>query len=180
MQLFLIIFSASVFLGFSWAHFFYFKKPANDFCFPARLISAFFTTNYACNLYFIYRGNISTWEFALSFLIYSLSVWLYFWALSVAKGKELFLIYTGKPPRDIVKEGPYRYIGHPIYFSYILFVLAGVFGSGNYYLTVTFLITAAIFFKAAKSEESFLASSELGSKYLKYRGQRRVFFRASN
>ncbi len=46
------------------------------------------------------------------------------WAVAVTRSKEFAVAFTQAEPRVLVMDGPFRYVRHPFYASYLLFWLA--------------------------------------------------------
>ena len=97
-------------------------------------------------------------EHAISALVAALAIFvaslaLFLWAAKTSRSKRLRLAFDPESPRSVVRTGPYRYIRHPFYASYILFWL-GCFVATLHPLMLLFLVAfSAINVTAAYREE---------------------------
>ncbi|MDP2586354.1 MAG: isoprenylcysteine carboxylmethyltransferase family protein [Candidatus Komeilibacteria bacterium] len=86
------------------------------------------------------------------------------WAYSELKENWSHLIAC---PDKLILSGPYRFVRHPIYSSYLLMAIAGVLATGS----VTLLLLGVIFFALdnlrAREEEKIL-SDKFGDQYRLY------------
>ena len=84
-------------------------------------------------------------------------------------------------PETLCDEGPYRYIRHPIYLSYVLAFLAVLIALPHWITALSFLLNFALSVGAARSDERVLAGSALAADYAAYRERTGMFlpFRAT-
>ena len=98
-----------------------------------------------------------------------LSLALYEWARHVIWGRNFYVAWSGSVPAELVDEGPYARIRHPIYASYMLAFLA-LFVAMPSRLTLLILIfNVALFTHAVFREERNLMSSALAGAYGEYK-----------
>jgi protein-S-isoprenylcysteine O-methyltransferase Ste14 len=100
---------------------------------------------------------------------------LYEWARHVIWGHNFYLAWSGCAPDALVDEGPYAYIRHPIYTSYILAFLAVLVAMPILPMLLIFILNAALFAHAAMSDERHLMSSALAAEYAEYKRRTGVF-----
>jgi protein-S-isoprenylcysteine O-methyltransferase Ste14 len=93
----------------------------------------------------------------LGALLYSWSLVLFWWAIKTNSSARLSAAFSPDLPVHLVKDGPYRFIRHPFYCSYVLAWLSG-----------TMLI---IYWKAASIEEEKFSRSSLAAEYQTYRSR---------
>ena len=102
---------------------FYFKDAERE---PGALIG---------QISFLFSGTMVTWGLGLRLPIHAanqlgaalalvLSVALYEWARQAIWGRRFGLAWGDHVPETLCQEGPYRYIRHPIYMSYVLAFVA--------------------------------------------------------
>lgn len=72
-------------------------------------------------------------------------------------------------PRDIVQEGLYRYVRHPIYVSNIILLIGVFVASGSLWILLNIIILAVYYVSSALREEIVLL--EEFPRYSKYAGQ---------
>ena len=78
-------------------------------------------------------------------------------------------------PETLCEEGPYRYIRHPIYLSYVLAFLAVLVALPHWITALTFLFNLALFVCSARSDERGIAGSALAADYAAYRKRTGMF-----
>jgi protein-S-isoprenylcysteine O-methyltransferase Ste14 len=136
---------------------------------------------------FLATGTVATWFVGLNvpirlyngivsgiLLLCSLS--LYEWARHVIKGRRFYLAWSGNVPETLCVEGPYAYIRHPIYVSYILAFLAAFVALPAITTFVAFLFNVVLFTHAALSDERGLSTSTLAADYTQYKMSTGMFF----
>ncbi len=99
-------------------------------------------------------------------------------AVTVAATRQLKfkLAFDEETPDHLMMSGPYRYIRHPFYTSYL------IFWSGFALITLSWLslpllaMMAAIYYTAAVSEDRKLAGSALADQHALYREKTGMFW----
>lgn len=100
----------------------------------------------------------------------SLSSLVLFWfSARHIKGKNFLVIFNTQAPQQHQHTGPYRYIRHPFYTSYILCYLSLIPGLHSRALTVMVLFLTAYYYWAAKGEEAGFANSPFSESYSSYK-----------
>ncbi|HYZ85306.1 MAG TPA: isoprenylcysteine carboxylmethyltransferase family protein [Bryobacteraceae bacterium] len=115
-----------------------------------------------------------TWIWA-GCLLYLCSIALYWWALDANRRRPLSAVFSPDTPEHLVTSGPYAYVRHPLYTSYLLAWLAGVIASGEPWLLVTFVAMALIYRRAVQQEEGKFEASQLSAAYQAYRARTGAF-----
>lgn len=110
-------------------------------------------------------GGFLAW---LGVVMLGSSLALFFWAASASK-RQLTLAYSGDIPVMVLETGPYRWVRHPFYVSYLMTYSAGVMVSRNLLLLVVVAVMGAIYVHAARTEEAKFAQSPLADAYASYR-----------
>jgi protein-S-isoprenylcysteine O-methyltransferase Ste14 len=104
------------------------------------------------------------------------SLALYEWARHVIRGRKFYIAWSSSVPDELVDEGPYARIRHPLYTSYMLAFLA-LFVAMPSLLTLLILIfNVALFTHAVFREERNLMSSALAGAYAEYKERTGMFF----
>src|SRR5262245_6651532 len=78
-------------------------------------------------------------------------------------------------PELLVRRGPYRFIRHPFYVSFVLAALAGTFLSGQFVLALTVIWVGGMYYWAAREEEDRFLKSEFAAQYAQYQSQTGMF-----
>jgi protein-S-isoprenylcysteine O-methyltransferase Ste14 len=74
-----------------------------------------------------------------------------------------------------VSHGPYAWVRHPFYTSYLLTWLAGVAATGHLWLLSTVLVMVTIYWRAALLEEKKFFQTALSSLYVAYKSRTGLF-----
>lgn len=94
---------------------------------------------------------------------------LFWWTVLITRQQRPGLAFAGELPDFLNTSGPYRYVRHPFYASYILFWLAiSLTIAGIAHWLVPAVLTVA-YFVAARCEEQDFAVSPLAEAYADYR-----------
>ncbi|MBL4783812.1 MAG: DUF1295 domain-containing protein [Cohaesibacteraceae bacterium] len=101
------------------------------------------------------------------------TAWLLFIsAILATRSKNLKLAFDHHgTPQEIVTSGPFRYLRHPFYTSYVIFWAGCALAALN---TAGFIfpgLLLAFYIRAARSEEQFLEKSDLSAQYQDYKSQ---------
>ena len=110
---------------------------------------------------------------SVALLICSLA--LYEWARHVIWGRSFYIAWSGSVPDALCDRGPYAYIRHPIYASYILAFLAVLVAMPTLITLAVFVFNAGLFSHAALSDERSLASGTFAADYALYRRRTGMF-----
>jgi protein-S-isoprenylcysteine O-methyltransferase Ste14 len=106
---------------------------------------------------------------------YCISLALFWSSIWVNREKPLSAAFYPDAPEHITIRGPYRYIRHPFYMSYLLAWSAGTIASGQSWLWLTVLAMVLIYYRAARMEERKFLVSRLGDEYVQYRHRSGMF-----
>lgn len=100
-------------------------------------------------------------------VLYSLSFGLFWWTIRTTRHRGLGACYESIVPGAIVTDGPYRWVRHPFYVSYLLAWMAGA----TVYtpLAVSLPVMGGLYWAAAADEERRMLRGPSGEKYAVYR-----------
>jgi protein-S-isoprenylcysteine O-methyltransferase Ste14 len=178
----LLLLLGGVFIHFMYAggRTFYFKNADNE---PGAWMAQFS---------FLVTGTIVAWWLGIlmpipvvnqlpAALALVSSAALYEWARHTIRGRRFGLALSDHVPETLCDEGPYRYIRHPIYLSYVLAFLAVLIALPHWITALGFLLNFGLSVGAARSDERVLAGSALAADYAAYRERTGMFlpFRAT-
>ena len=121
------------------------------------------------------QETIQTAQALLATVFYSLSLLLFWWAVYTNRSKPLSAVFSPDLPMHFVSHGPYTWIRHPFYTSYLLTWFAGVVATGHAWLVSTVLVMVTIYWKAAILEEKKFFQTALASLYGAYRSRTGLF-----
>jgi protein-S-isoprenylcysteine O-methyltransferase Ste14 len=105
--------------------------------------------------------------FAACILIASIA--LYEWARATIWGRRFGIGWGEHVPEELCERGPYRFIRHPIYLSYMLACLACFVALPHWITALLLLANVALFAHAALTDERRIAMSALAVDYADYR-----------
>jgi protein-S-isoprenylcysteine O-methyltransferase Ste14 len=108
------------------------------------------------------------YSLAVSLLLYALSLAMFWWAIAANHSRPLTIAFSPDAPLHLVTAGPYAYIRHPLYVSYMLCWIAGALATGQALLVFTVLLMGALYHRAAAEEERKFAQSALHAEYALY------------
>ncbi|MEA3178314.1 MAG: hypothetical protein QOI59_1837, partial [Gammaproteobacteria bacterium] len=93
----------------------------------------------------------------------------YEWARSTVAGRRFNIALAGEVPDAVCEAGPYRYIRHPFYLSYVIAFLGMLVATATLVAAVVFMFNLALFTYMALDDERTLERSALGSDYGTYK-----------
>jgi protein-S-isoprenylcysteine O-methyltransferase Ste14 len=111
-------------------------------------------------------GEATLWT-ALGLLGVSASVGLFWWSVATTREHRPFLAYTDADPDTIYCSGPYAFVRHPFYVSYIIFWIGTALVAGGLQW-VPAIALASWYMWIAQREERRLRSSALSAAYASY------------
>ena len=98
-----------------------------------------------------------------------LSVALYEWARRTIVGRRFAIALAEEVPEAVCEDGPYRYLRHPFYLSYVLASLGMLVATLNLIAAAVFIFNSTVFTYMARDDERTLQASALSSDYDAYR-----------
>ena len=104
-------------------------------------------------------------------VLYIAALALFWWAISANRKMPLSAIFSPDLPVHIVVHGPYRYIRHPLYTSYLTVWLAGWIATFAWWLLPTIAVMAAVYIRASSAEEAKFSQSGMADSYAGYRAR---------
>ena len=94
---------------------------------------------------------------------------LFWWAIRTTKFQRPTLAFEDDQPTFLLQQGPYRWIRHPFYASYVLFWVATSLATPGLLPWVVPVSFVAIYVVAATKEERKFETSSLAPEYSRYR-----------
>ena len=104
------------------------------------------------------------------------SVVLYEWARGTIRGRKFHIIYSDRVPEALCADGPYRYIRHPLYTSYIVAFVAVFILRPTLLAAIVLVLNLVFFTYGAVRDERAIAASPLAADYVAYKSRVGRFF----
>lgn len=104
------------------------------------------------------------------------SIALYEWARATIWGRRFGVGWGDHVPEDLCDGGPYRFVRHPLYLSYLLASVAAFVALPHWITAALVAVHAAIWTIAARDDERRIASSPLAAQYADYRSRVGMLF----
>jgi protein-S-isoprenylcysteine O-methyltransferase Ste14 len=100
-----------------------------------------------------------------------------FWAAIVASRRaRLLFAFDPGLPHGLLDTGPYRYVRHPFYTSYLLFWIGWAVAIWSVWTLPFVVLLIAFYVAAATGEERKFAATQLGPEYELYRQRAGLFW----
>lgn len=105
-----------------------------------------------------------------------LSLGLFWWAVSATRSSTLLLAFDAGNPQSFVNSGPYRWVRHPFYASYILFWAGWALACWTPLALIPVALVSTIYVSAARDEERKFGLTAMADGYRDYRAKTGMFF----
>ncbi len=115
----------------------------------------------------------AAWPLALALFIGSMIV--FGWTIQSTRQDRPTLAFTEDLPSFLLHQGPYRYVRHPFYLSYLMFWVGTAVATPGVLPWLVPVLMLAIYLHAAKREEQKFERSELAAAYNAYRVKAGMF-----
>ena len=96
--------------------------------------------------------------------------------LGVQQRGALRLAFDAENPDTLVMEGPYKYLRHPFYTSYLIFWVGWAIAIWSPWTLLPLAVLVSIYVVAAKGEEQKFSNSPLAAQYEAYRKRAGMFW----
>jgi len=93
---------------------------------------------------------------------------LFAWGVATVKRGRLTAAFSTDVPAELIIDGPFRYVRHPFYVSYLLCHLQAVMLSRSGWALLPLLWMAGIYIRAAFLEERKFLNGPLAGRYHQY------------
>lgn len=101
---------------------------------------------------------------------------LFYSALRASRRAGLRYAFDVEGPDSLVTHGPYRFIRHPFYASYVLFTGGWAIASWTFWGFLNFVVLTIMYIIAARVEEQKFATGPLADQYAEYRRRAGLFW----
>jgi protein-S-isoprenylcysteine O-methyltransferase Ste14 len=104
------------------------------------------------------------------------AAWLFWAAISASSKARLRLAFDEENPDSIVSTGPYKYVRHPFYTSYLIFWIGFAIAAWHWWVLPFLAALGVIYVVAALGEQKKFANSGLAAAYADYRSRTGFFW----
>jgi protein-S-isoprenylcysteine O-methyltransferase Ste14 len=133
-----------------------------------RIILVLSLVGIAVFLFAVWETSVSDWRRAAGFCLHLLAMVLFGWAVLATRQNRPAMAFAEDPPARVFRSGPYSYIRHPFYTSYLLFWLGCAAATSSLAMLIIVLSLATIYTIAALGEQSSFSRSALRDEYESY------------
>jgi protein-S-isoprenylcysteine O-methyltransferase Ste14 len=118
---------------------------------------------------------VTTGQLLAGACFYLCALGLYWWAIRTNSPTPLSAAFSTDAPQHLVERGPYRWIRHPFYCSYLMTWTAGMVATAQLWLLPSVAVMLAIYFRAAREEEQKFMRSPWAGAYRRYQSRTGLF-----
>jgi len=101
---------------------------------------------------------------------------LYEWARRTIRKRRFHIAWSGEVPEAVCASGPYAFVRHPVYLSYILAFVAVPTAFPMPVTLAILLFNLVLYVHAARDDERSIDASELKHAYAAYKARTGMFF----
>ncbi len=170
---FLLLASAACFLSFGWAlngHF----RTDGGMSLGMRLLSVFSALTYTGFIALLCASHPRAHSM-VAVLFFLSSILLFWWTIASTRSRRLSLAHSDAGPHCLLDQGPYAFVRHPFYLSYLIFWTGTAVAAGHLqWLPVSVLIVWYV--AIARQEERRLAASRFVASYRLYQSRTGMLF----
>jgi protein-S-isoprenylcysteine O-methyltransferase Ste14 len=112
----------------------------------------------------------------VAFVFYGAALSLFSWAVRTTRGHRFPLAFTPTSPTMVLAEGPYRWVRHPFYASYLLYWLAGACATQAWWMVVSVIVMGGLYWRATVQEETEFLQGDQAAVYRVYIARTGRFF----
>jgi protein-S-isoprenylcysteine O-methyltransferase Ste14 len=145
------------------AHFKSTEMPAG-----AKLISALVIASAVFLLFLVWRNDQPVQAKVAGIVLQLLSYALFWAAIGATRSAALLAAFTPLAPHSLVTSGPYRFVRHPFYSSYLLFWVGLAICTWSVWALVPLTGMFVTYLQAAMDEERKFGQTALAKDYSQY------------
>jgi protein-S-isoprenylcysteine O-methyltransferase Ste14 len=154
-----------------------FKKVESTKSLRYSLFQAQFLATWACFFYVYakidFSSDLSYW---LASAMIAGCLTLFFQCSSLIRKNKLSIVFSKDSPIFHISKGPYSYIRHPFYASYIFTYVSLTIATQHWLVAATTLGMFLNYYQAARLEEKKFSDSNLSAAYAAYKKTAGMFY----
>jgi protein-S-isoprenylcysteine O-methyltransferase Ste14 len=147
------------------------KMPAG-----ANIVSASVLTTLAVFLILLWTNEAPIWAQLLALILEGLGLWLFFRTIAASRDRALHFAFDTDNPVSLVTSGPYNYVRHPFYTSYLIFWTGLALGTWSLWAVPVLVLMSVLYTVAASGEEAKFARTDMAGDYAAYRSRTGMFW----
>lgn len=157
------------FISFFWSVIGVFRKPEGSVSTMYRVlqISSGWTWTYSLFCIVLTDGPHLGAQI-LALVLIMLSLLIFWYTRRWIQNKDFALVFNKEAPSHLETEGPFRWVRHPFYSSYLLCYFSVVLFTLDTLMGLTFLFMVGLYFKALKEEEQKFQEKGFSEAYKNY------------
>lgn len=174
LDLIVSVVSLSVIAQYSWslkAHFNSPKMPTGTV-----VISVVVLTTAAIYTTLLWIESQPWLALTVGLVIECLALWLFWSAIRASRAARLKMAFDVQNPHGLVTSGPYRYLRHPFYTSYLIFWIGWAIATWSPWSVIPLLVITVIYVLAALGEEKKFSRTPMAADYASYREKTGFFW----
>lgn len=142
----------------------------------ANLVTAAVLTALAVFLLLLWTGASPALAVLAGLLLEGLALWMFHRTANASREGGLHFAFDKENPVSLVTKGPYRFVRHPFYTSYLIFWTGLAIGTWTPWAVPVLIAMAVIYTVAARDEERKFANSPMAADYAAYRSRTGMFW----
>jgi protein-S-isoprenylcysteine O-methyltransferase Ste14 len=130
----------------------------------------------ALDLFLVWTQAQPLGALVVGFLLQAAGISLFALTIRASRQARLRMAFDEGNPRGLVMEGPYRFVRHPFYVSYIIYFTGFAIATWEPIAVFPLAIILVIYITAARMEEGKFANTAMAAEYEAYRRRVGFFF----
>jgi len=142
----------------------------------ANLVSASVIVTLAVFLLLLWRDEPPLLALVVALGLEAGGLWLFLRTVAASRNRALHFAFDPENPVSLVTSGPYRFVRHPFYTSYIVFWGGFAIGTWSLWAIPVLAVLVTLYAVAASGEERKFMATGMATDYAAYRAQTGMFF----
>lgn len=176
MNYFWLLLLALCYLSFLLSVVFVFKIKLSKMPLSYRVLQLLSVLFWAYSLYLLWGSRPNDLASAVGAAGSMFSLFIFWWARRTIVQHDFPLIFSGLSSKQLVNDGPFRYVRHPFYASYIICYALNSFLLNDNVLYFLCGLLSYLYYLASKKEEENFLNSSFRDEYLHYSASTGRFF----
>jgi protein-S-isoprenylcysteine O-methyltransferase Ste14 len=104
----------------------------------------------------------------VALVLYGSALTLFWWTVQTTRTHRFALAFTPTSPTMVLAEGPYRWVRHPFYASYLLYWIAGACATQAWWMIGAVMVMGGLYWLATVQEETEFLQGDQADVYRAY------------